>query len=157
MKFELGVGDVVRGDGYTDPAGLVSPSIAIPSGPLSYEDQFSLSFPANCPVQATGGIPFCARSHPCPMSRRTSVSLLSLCVAPCSGLEGASTMPCHQERAKSCVPRQKGPPVPMSESPLLEGYLQSSKTVLSLLLSTSLLKKPVGNEMLLLDQNQAGK
>lgn len=134
MKFELGVGDVVRGDGYTDPAGLVSPSIAIPSGPLSYEDQFSLSFPANCPVQATGGIPFCARSHPCPMSRRTSVSLLSLCVAPCSGLEGASTMPCHQESAKSCVPRQKGPPVPMSESPLLEGYLQSSKTVLSLLL-----------------------
>lgn len=134
MKFELGAGDVVRGDGYTDPAGLVSPSIAIPSGPLSYEDQFSLSFPANCPVQATGGIPFCARSHPCPMSRRTSVSLLSLCVAPCSGLEGASTMPCHQERAKSCVPRQKGPPVPMSESPLLEGYLQSSKTVLSLLL-----------------------
>lgn len=55
-------------------------------------------------------------------------------------------MPCHQERAKSCVPSQKGPPVPVSEPPLLEGYLQSSKTALSPLLNTPSLEKPGGNE-----------
>lgn len=55
-------------------------------------------------------------------------------------------MPCHQEIAKSCVPSQKGPPVPVSEPPLLKGYLQSSKTALSPLLNTPLLEKPVGKE-----------
>lgn len=81
------------------------------------------------------------------MRRRTFVSLLSLLVVPRCVLEGASTMPCHQERAKSCVHSKKEPPVPLSSSPLLAGYLQSSKTVLSPLLNTPLLKKPVGHEI----------
>lgn len=40
-----------------------------------------------------------------------SAALLSLFVAPSSVLEGASTMPGHQERAKSRVRSKKGPPV----------------------------------------------
>lgn len=81
---------------------------------------------------------FCLHSH---RVLRVDMGLFLCC--PFS----ASTMPCRQESAKRCVHSKKGPPVPASEPPLLAGYLQSSKTVLSPWLNTPLLKKPVGNEI----------
>lgn len=94
---------------------------------------------------------FCLHSH---RVLRVDMGLFLCC--PFS----ASTMPCRQERAKRCVHSKKGPPVPASEPPLLAGYLQSSKTVLSPWLNTPLLKKPVGNEIFFFSlgsKNRAGR
>lgn len=120
----------MQGDGCTDPAGLVSPSVAIPIRPfvLRRSSNSSTSSQLSCPgnrghLHSSTAIDFLGVNI-------CLLLLLSLFVAPSSVLEGASTMPCHQERAESRVRSKKGPPVPTSWSPLLAGYLQSSRTVL---------------------------